>query len=335
MSGGEDEAPRPKVSVCMITYNHEKYVGQAIDSVLMQETSFPYELVIGEDCSTDRTREIVLRYQQERPAIVRVLCHEKNLGMLRNLATTLEACRGEYIALLEGDDYWTASAKLQRQVELLDAHPETAICGHQAILIWEDGSCPSKVLPDRSTSFLELRDLLANFSCFIPTCSAMFRQRSFPGFPPWYFKLKIGDLPLLVLNARHGNIALLAEPMAVYRIHRAGVWSAWNWSQHLEAVAEAFERFNVVLEREYRPIIRDTLFKAYCWLGLTALAERDLPRARRWTRKCLTILPPHRRLRDKLHLGLQAYAPSLHRGFRSLKRGLGVVGRGFDFLTRR
>ena len=115
------------VSVCMITYNHEKYIAQAIDSVIMQKTNFDYEIVIGEDCSTDRTREIVLEYKTKHPDKIKLLLQEKNVGMMQNFIDTLKACSGKYIALLEGDDYWTDPNKLQKQVDFLEVNTEYAL----------------------------------------------------------------------------------------------------------------------------------------------------------------------------------------------------------------
>jgi glycosyltransferase involved in cell wall biosynthesis len=108
--------PPPKVSIAMITYNHEKFIAQAMESVLAQQTDFPIELVIGEDCSTDGTREIVEQFAARYPDVIRPILHEKNVGMHRNGQAVLEACNGEYLAFLEGDDYWTNPAKLQSQV---------------------------------------------------------------------------------------------------------------------------------------------------------------------------------------------------------------------------
>lgn len=113
---------KPLVSVWMITYNHEKFIAQAIDSVIMQKTNFDYEIVIGEDCSTDRTREIVLEYKAKHPDKFKLLLQEKNVGMMQNFIVTLKTCNGKYIALLEGDDYWTDPLKLQKQVDFLQAN---------------------------------------------------------------------------------------------------------------------------------------------------------------------------------------------------------------------
>jgi glycosyltransferase involved in cell wall biosynthesis len=116
----------PLVSIKMITYNHAPYIAQAIEGVLMQKTNFPIELVIGEDCSTDGTREIVFDYQKKFPEIIRVITSDQNVGAKKNSYRTTKACRGKYIAFCEGDDYWHHPKKLQKQVDYMESHPE---CG--------------------------------------------------------------------------------------------------------------------------------------------------------------------------------------------------------------
>ena len=122
----------PLLSVFMITYNHEKHIAEAIESALMQKTSFKYEIVIGEDCSTDQTREIVLEYATRYADKVKPIYQERNVGANKNAASVREACKGKYIALLEGDDYWIDPLKLQKQVDFLEAHPDFSICSHKS-----------------------------------------------------------------------------------------------------------------------------------------------------------------------------------------------------------
>lgn len=110
---------KPLVSVCMITYNHEKYIKDAIEGILMQKTSFPIELIIGEDCSTENTRKIVEDYAEKYPNLIFAQYSEKNLDMMNNFFNVLQAVRSKYIALCEGDDYWTDPLKLQKQVDFL------------------------------------------------------------------------------------------------------------------------------------------------------------------------------------------------------------------------
>ncbi len=116
----------PLVSVKMITYNHAPYIAQAIEGVVQQKTTFPFELVIGEDCSTDGTREIVFEYHKKYPDIIRVITSDKNVGMNANGYRTMKACRGKYIAFCEGDDYWHHPNKLQKQAKYMENHPK---CG--------------------------------------------------------------------------------------------------------------------------------------------------------------------------------------------------------------
>lgn len=119
-------AKTPMLSVHMVTYNHAPYIAQAIEGVLQQETNFPIELVIGEDCSTDSTREIVLDFQKKYPNIIRVIISERNVGAKKNSHRVRKACRGKYIAFCEGDDFWHHPRKLQIQVDYLEEHRE---CG--------------------------------------------------------------------------------------------------------------------------------------------------------------------------------------------------------------
>jgi len=135
----------PLVSVIMVTYNHERYLAEAIEGVVRQEASFPIELLIGEDCSTDGTREIALTYQRRFPEMIRVITSAQNVGMHRNGARLMAADRGKYVAFCEGDDFWTSPHKLQWQVEILDAHQDLSGCFHRVVSVNENGEtsvCP-------------------------------------------------------------------------------------------------------------------------------------------------------------------------------------------------
>lgn len=117
---------QPLVSVQMLSYNHQPFITRAIDGVINQKTNVPFELVIGEDCSTDGTREIVFDYQKKYPDIIQVVTSDRNVGMRKNSIRTTQACRGKYIAICDGDDYWHNVDKLQMQADYLEAHPN---CG--------------------------------------------------------------------------------------------------------------------------------------------------------------------------------------------------------------
>ena len=218
----------------MITYNHEKYIGQAIDSVLIQETDFDYELVIGEDCSTDNTRAIVTEYQKQYPDKIRLLLPQKNLGAHENTRQTLAACCGEYTAYLEGDDYWTDSLKLQKQVDYLEAHPECTLCFHNVLLI-EDGvdKLPQPVYGGEMRKFYEFADLIPQN--FIITGSVVFRRAALElPLPAWIDQMPMTDWPTWLLLAKKGRLGYLPDVMSVYRKHQGGVWSCLERYQWLE-----------------------------------------------------------------------------------------------------
>src|SRR6187402_2860382 len=120
----------PLVSVCLITYNHKEYIVQAIESVLMQKTSFGWELIVADDYSTDGTRDILLEYQKQYPELITLILQEHNVGPAKNWMTLMEKPRTKYIAYFEGDDYWTDPLKLQKQVNVLEKNDELAIAAH-------------------------------------------------------------------------------------------------------------------------------------------------------------------------------------------------------------
>src|SRR5882762_7158067 len=137
---------KPSVSVLMVTHNHEKYLAQAIDGVVSQIADFHFELIIGEDCSTDSTRHIALDYQNKFPHIIRLLYSDKNVGALNNFARVYSASRGGYIAICEGDDYWTDNKKLQKQVAVLRAQPKYVLTYHDMRLINESNETIGETL---------------------------------------------------------------------------------------------------------------------------------------------------------------------------------------------
>lgn len=231
----------PRVSVCMATYNHEKVIAQAIESVMMQETSFEYELIIGEDCSTDGTRGIVANYQQRYPDRIRAFLRERNLGAAENWMQALAASRGEYVADLDGDDYWTDPLKLQRQADYLDSHPECSMCFHN-VQVKQDGSneLSPPVYGEEMRSFYELADLIPK-NIIIP-CTVVFRKDALViPLPDWVARMPMGDWPICLLLAQRGRLGYLPMVMSVYREHPGGTWSTMERGQRIEKIIQALE----------------------------------------------------------------------------------------------
>lgn len=245
-----------KTSVLIITYNQERYVAQALDSALMQRTREPFEIVVGEDCSTDRTREILLAYREKHPETVRLLLHDRNVGMNRNFAQTLYACRGKYVAILEGDDYWISPGKLQRQADFLDTRPECAGVFHNVWVIYEGQQGRDHLFHAGGglKPFHSLADILS--SNFIPTCSTMFRRGLFDELPDWFYDMPMGDWPLHVLNAQHGLYGYIDEVMASYRVHGEGAWSKASRAESILRSIPAAEAINRHTGFAYDAILR-------------------------------------------------------------------------------
>jgi glycosyltransferase involved in cell wall biosynthesis len=275
-----------KVSVLMTTFNHERFIAKALDSILMQKTNFPFEIVIGEDCSTDNTRNILLDYHARYPGIFRLQLNDRNLGGLANGRQALEKCQGKYIASLDGDDYWTSPYKLQKQVDLLDNHPEFSSCYHDVLIIHEDGSREPTHYRPRQKEFSTVDDLLLDN--FIPTSSIMFRNGIFGRLPAWIDSLKIADWAIHILNAQIGPVGYIDDLMAVYVVHPGGVWSMKSWQEHAIPIAELFEALEKHIDRRYSGSIRRILRWRYFTIAEKYEYLDDYSGARKHAVKCLS-----------------------------------------------
>ena len=208
----------PKVSVVSTTYNHEAYIRETLDSFVAQQTDFAVEFIVADDASTDATPRIIQEYADRHPHLFRPILRSENLGLIANLVGALAAARGEYLAMCEGDDYWTDPLKLSKQVAFLDRHPKTAVCFHPVRVTWEDGRADSEFpdwRPDLSMNGLLRRN-------FIQTNSVMYRR--LPRYDDMPAADALWDYYLHVRHALHGNIAMLPETMAVYRRHPQAIW---------------------------------------------------------------------------------------------------------------
>ena len=217
---------QPDISVAVICYNQEKFIEQTLNGVAIQNFTGTIEIVIGDDRSTDRTRELIRNFAEKRDD-VRLLFHERNLGMIGNWTATIDACKGRYIALCEGDDYWTDPLKLQKQVDFLEANEEYALCFHEVSNLTPDGNLsPSTIqLPEG----FEEADTLAAKGNYIHTPSVVFKN-VLQAFPEEMNKSPLGDFFLYNLIAEHGKLGYLSDVMAVYRSN-VGIWSGLSSPQ--------------------------------------------------------------------------------------------------------
>jgi glycosyltransferase involved in cell wall biosynthesis len=272
-----------KVTVLVTTYNHEKFIAQAINSVLRQKTDFEYEVVIIEDCSTDSTRDIVVDYREKHPDRIRLALAEQNYNDNRAWAREMANVRSEYLAFLDGDDYWTSPHKLQKQVDFLDSHPECSICCHNATAFYEDGSQQPYDFNPVDQKELSTLDDLWNGN-FVAGCSAMLRSGMVRQFPDWFYTLKWADWALYILWAHHGKIGYINEIMGAYRIHNSGLWSGLSEVQQLAQVIEFYERMNANLDFKHEKIIKAMISKHYYDLAMVYEKKGDHHSARTFLR---------------------------------------------------
>lgn len=211
------------LSVVMITFGHERYIRDAVLGVLNQKCDFEFELIVSNDCSPDSTHQIMLSIieNHSKGHIIKYTCHARNKGPALNTIWALNQGKGKYIALCEGDDYWTDLYKLQRQVDFLEKNPNYSFCFHSVTVLNETKAQEFKYPIPKSTT-LTFRDIL--FKHYIPTCSVVFRRSLMINpLPSWLEKSKMCDIPLELLLADKGNVYYFKEDMAVYRLNNSGI----------------------------------------------------------------------------------------------------------------
>ena len=288
------------VSVCVQTYQHASFIREALDSILIQQTDFEFEILIGEDESTDGTREICVEYSRNYHQKIRLFLNSrKNVIYINghptgrwNIVNNLKNARGKYIALLPGDDYWTDPLKLQKQVDFMDHHPQFSSCFHWAgwlldntgqIKHWNYG-------PPVIKSFYTVDDLFEH-SNFIPTCSVLFRNNLFNKFPDWYFLVEVGDYPLHILNTQYGAIGFLNEKMAVRRWHSKGIYGGSKRSENFKRTIRTFDTISINLNLQKNIFVKIGKARLYCKLAKAHKQDGEYRDALLWLINSITEAP--------------------------------------------
>lgn len=211
------------LSVIMTTYNHERYIAEAIESVLRQQTSFRVEIVIGEDCSTDRTLNIARDYQSMYPEGIRIVTSDENVGWRKNYRRTIAAAKGKYIALLDGDDYFTHRKKLQMQVELLESDPEAGMCYTRSERVDEVGNRTLYPEGECQTSFEAMLRRNPAENCTVVARRELVERYYDEIRPDLHPEWRTDDLPMWLWFAATGKYRAIDCPTAVHRVLRESV----------------------------------------------------------------------------------------------------------------
>jgi len=230
----------PLLTICTVAYNQEKFITQTLDGFVMQRTDFKFEAIVGDDCSTDGTAKIISDYARKYPEIIKPVLRTKNIGAVSNSSDVLTKATGKYIALCEGDDYWTDPLKLQKQVDFLEANPEYAICFHPVEILTPDGKLEHDFLTRKVPETTDIYDLAKGNYLHTPSVVS----RNDPEVVRDFVSLKspVGDYVFSLLNAQRGKIKKLTGEMAVYR-YGVGVWRPYSPEYHtvLRLLCEYFQ----------------------------------------------------------------------------------------------
>ena len=267
------EGTVPVVSVFCITYNHVNFIRDAIEGFLMQETTFPVEIFIHDDASTDGTAEIVKEYAEKYPNLFWAVLQTENQwskGNKKILTDYLQKQRGEFIALCEADDYWTCKEKLQMQVYYLEINEKYSACFHTVYR--DDGSDFKPVIPGpKKARHIYFEDLCKE--AIFNTCTILYRRVITARIELFLAKCKVGDWPLFLYLANQGPIACIPKPMGVYRFHQNGVYSGATVPRKCELKISVLEAAIAQFSRDIS-ILKIFLKKTYLDKSLAEIDEK-------------------------------------------------------------
>lgn len=249
---------RPLVSICCITYNHGPYIRQTLEGFLMQETDFPWEILIHDDASTDDTQDIIREYAARFPDRIRPILREENQysrGISNISIFNFPRVRGKYIAMCEGDDCWTDPNKLQLQVDYLRAHPDCALCFHSARIVTVDGSVAAgRMRPYRGDRRVEPEEIVDKTSGY-PTASLVFPAEIMKELPDYYLDCPVGDIPMQLMMAQRGYGWYMDRDMSIYRV---GVASSWTSLMKQGDYEKKQRRYYEEMKRMYQAFDRES-----------------------------------------------------------------------------
>lgn len=248
----------PIVSIYVPTFNHEKYITRALDSILMQQTQYPFEVYVGEDCSTDNTRQVLQEWEAKHPGVFHILYREQNMhrSSPNNAGDLKQRCKGKYIVALEGDDFWTDPLKLQKQVSFLEAHPEYYGVTHSCTVVGEDSQPNGETYPQCRDAEYTFRHFASEI---MPGQLATFLYRNYfldPAFSTWLIQQPVqpGDRKLYFSALCRGKIYCMQESMSAYRhvVDSGSSFSAtnkYNFPRH-EAFCRAFMDYALKIDHK-------------------------------------------------------------------------------------
>ncbi len=264
----------PLVSICTTTYNREKFIGQAIESCMMQKTNFPFDMVICDNCSEDKTVEIIEEYIKKYPGKITLLKSDKNYGLMANYIKSIQSGTGKYIADCDGDDYWIDEYKLQKQADFLEANPDFVLCFTNT-LIRNDETGEEKVAKINVWDVCDATQLIEHNGIEGPkygeeinspghVSSIVFRNHVIESFPDWYKTCYINDMPLFLMLSKHGKAKFINDLSTVYRINPKGISTeGFTFIRDYEGSIDFFKRIDEYHDFKLRKPIKKIISEYY------------------------------------------------------------------------
>jgi glycosyltransferase involved in cell wall biosynthesis len=279
-----------KVSISLITYNHEQFIAQSLESILSQRVNFCYEIVVGEDLSTDNTREIIRDYEKRYPEIIKLIPRTKNIGSTKNFFDTILHCKGEYIAMMDGDDLMLPE-KLQSQVDYLDKHKDYIMVTHALRAFNSNTNETIRIVsPKKIKVSYSIEDLIFHGSLF-GNSSKMFRKVALKNVPTNPAINFIADLFLTIHITGNSKIGYLQETFGEYRIHDGGMMRNLKGEQVLEDIKTTFDSINNRFGNIYQNLYKNRYSYGYLMLGMDLLDKGSILEARKNLIKSFRIKP--------------------------------------------
>jgi len=246
----------PRVSVCIPTYNHEKFIAQCLESVLSQKDAPPFIISISDDCSSDNTAEILRQYKDQYPDKILLNLRTENAGMVKNITENIYSCNSEYISLLEGDDYWCDEFKLKKQYEILEKDPSIGfVCSSQIVL--DNNKQTPNVEYEKAFKFTLDAFIIRNLKVFNNT--KFFRRSVLPSFlPAWYYTSHLWDWLMHIFMLEQGDGYYDPHPTLMYRRHENAYISEKNKVSRMNDCLIVLPQLDKYLKNKYTEILRDT-----------------------------------------------------------------------------
>jgi glycosyltransferase involved in cell wall biosynthesis len=244
-----------KASVLLITYNQEKYIGKAIESVLMQQYKEPFEIIVCDDASSDKTAAIAQSLLQT-VANAKVFINDTNLGITQNYKKAFSLCQGEYIFPLEGDDYWIDSQKLQKQSNLLDSRVDCMSCSHFYYTVNEDSEVLMRpaLQKDEVVSYFNAEDIILDPFIGNNYSTCCYRRSSLQRISPDTFNVISYEWMINISVSQFGKTAVINQPMSVYRISPSGFWNRLTQEQRLRGMIDILPKYDAILQYRYHSL---------------------------------------------------------------------------------